>query len=583
MSLSCIFWIFVVNKWLLMTFADDCECTSDDRRDFARLLSSVTHYIKGVDASYDEQRLDQFAAVFGTLEQRNEIINPTIIIKPETEDEIQQIIKYARLCEYTISIKSGGHSYSGLSSCNSADGKCIQIHMEHFQDITFLKQDKNNPDLITSIVAGVGLNVKQLYDAVNEYNVSIIGGICDDVGVGGHYQSSAHGRWSGSLGMGLDYVKRIKIITSDGIIRNLYRNSDNKNEKDLFWAILGGSPGSWGVVTEYEFQPIRNSDYPYSSFYSFAHFYTKSAMKAFFTQFIDLLNNPYFDNYNDITTSFIGGPLLPDLSASESIIGNGMLMNLAWSGVDNGNIHSVIPDHPMTKTWYEELVQPFVDIHETFAAIEMPGFGYQGEISISRMLLDVGSMAIVPIPAFRYVNSHAAYSGEQLNQLFSDAGKTIQWIDSIINKFDELAGDSEDNIEILWQFSNLFRNEGNINDDIIISYDVFDNDVSWPLRSMKFETDNWILFGNGDNYSDDVISKAKQYKDELEKILTANEIKSDIKSFAYTDLKADEYDLNTQFNQFYNYREDVYKKLQEIKTNVDWNNIFQGPLTIPTK
>eukprot|EP01084_Bolivina_argentea_P266504 452039_1 len=92
MSLSCIFWIFVFNQWLLMTFADDCECTSDDRRDFARLLSSVTHYIKGVDASYDEQRLDQFAAVFGTLEQRNEIINPTIIIKPETEDEIQQLL-----------------------------------------------------------------------------------------------------------------------------------------------------------------------------------------------------------------------------------------------------------------------------------------------------------------------------------------------------------------------------------------------------------------------------------------------------------------------------------------------------------
>jgi len=304
---------------------------------------------------------------------------------------------------------------------------------------------------------------------------------------------------------------------------------------------------------------------------------------AFLNAFMNLLNNPYYYNSNDISIFFGGQPILLDPTTSSSIAGTAMTVNLMWSGIDNDDIYSIIPNHPMNKTWHQELIQPFNDIDTLFenTQISRNKDMNEGPISIPQFLLAKASSLNGVIPPFRSLNVQSQYNMTTMYQLLNDKIKTQEWIQSIVDKFDELAADSTDKIEILWQFWDLFRKEGQMTDDIYISYDALENAVSYPLRSMRFQSDNVVLFGDGDNYSNDVILKAKQHQYELKQILTGNEIKSDLKSYAYTDLMANEYDLNEQYNEFYNYREDIYNKLKDIKTRVDGNNIFKGPLTIP--
>jgi len=537
--------------------------------------------ITSSDSSYDSIRFDQWAASRDSIEKRNENLSPTLIVIPKTEKEIKSVIKFAKKCDYTISIKSGGHQYSALSSCNGGNGQCIQIIMDNFDHIS---HNTDNNGKVTTIIAGSGAKLVDLARENHLYNVAVLMGTCPTVGVGGHYQSSAQSAYARSLGLGMDWIIRVKIITADGKTRNLYKNSKKKKDRDLFWAILGGSPGSWGVVIEYEFEPIRNDDYPHSHFYSYAHFYSKPGFEAFLRYFFKVFNNPYFYNNNDLLAAFVGSPMITVPGDASSIIGTGIMFNFYWTGIDHGDIKSVIPGHPENKTWYQEFIEPFKAIDSMFAMTALNQFKYEGPMTISGCLfIRAAANTDLVVPTLRYINSHSGYTKKALDELFSDTTKTEEWIQSIVNKMDEAAADPTDNIEMSFQFLPLMRNPGKITDDILINTDPLKNAISWPLRDIALESDDWICFGEQDEYSPDKLIKAKQFRDDFEQIMSGNQIKSHIKSYAYTDLNADEYDINIQWNQFYNDRQDVYVKLQEIKTRIDCKNIFKGPLTIPPK
>ncbi len=81
------------------------------------------------------------------------------------------------------------------------------------------------------------------------------------MGIGGHLQSSAIGYLSRQFGSGMDYVTRVRIVLPK---KGKIVDVTAENNYDLFYAILGGGPGSWGIVTEYEFTPLYDDDYPNS-------------------------------------------------------------------------------------------------------------------------------------------------------------------------------------------------------------------------------------------------------------------------------------------------------------------------------
>jgi FAD/FMN-containing dehydrogenase len=75
------------------------------------------------------------------------------------------------------------------------------------------------------------------------------GGVVSTTGVAGLTTGGGYGWLRGKLGMSIDNLLAVEMVTPDGTLR---RASATENS-DLFWAIRGGG-GNFGVVTTFEFQ-----------------------------------------------------------------------------------------------------------------------------------------------------------------------------------------------------------------------------------------------------------------------------------------------------------------------------------------
>lgn len=67
------------------------------------------------------------------------------------------------------------------------------------------------------------------------------------MGLGGYIQGGGHGPLSSQHGLAADQIYQATVVTTEGEV--LVAN--NVENPDLLWAIRGGGPGTYGVVTEY--------------------------------------------------------------------------------------------------------------------------------------------------------------------------------------------------------------------------------------------------------------------------------------------------------------------------------------------
>lgn len=104
---------------------------------------------------------------------------------------------------------------------------------------------------------GPGVQWGELYAFVNSVNKTIAGGIGaqGSVGAAGGWPLGAgHNILSPQLGLGVDNVLEITVVTPDGehLTANLFQN------QDLFWALRGGGGPSFGVVTSLTYRLHEN-------------------------------------------------------------------------------------------------------------------------------------------------------------------------------------------------------------------------------------------------------------------------------------------------------------------------------------
>ncbi|KZL72530.1 fad binding domain-containing protein [Colletotrichum incanum] len=72
-------------------------------------------------------------------------------------------------------------------------------------------------------------------------------GQCAYMGIGGDCQTGGYAQRSRSFGHFGDHKRTITMICYDGDIRDIREANDPK----LFWAIVGASPGNFGIITYY--------------------------------------------------------------------------------------------------------------------------------------------------------------------------------------------------------------------------------------------------------------------------------------------------------------------------------------------
>ncbi|KAF9273651.1 hypothetical protein BGZ68_001328 [Mortierella alpina] len=144
-------------------------------------------------------------------------------------------------------IRTGGHSFCGSSSTNG-----YNFQLDLFQTYTDFTWDNAHH---TQVTLGVSITLSRLQSKLRDKKRFIPTGQCSYVNLGGHLQTGGQtpeARW---------------------VDRNV------AEDKELFRAILGGSPGNFGVVTDVTLKILKDVDHPLSRGFRCVFLYREETLK----------------------------------------------------------------------------------------------------------------------------------------------------------------------------------------------------------------------------------------------------------------------------------------------------------------
>ena len=199
-----------------------------------------------------QHAVHQFASDSFNEHWTSENLSPDAIVYCACEADVVTTVRAASSASPPVHLRSrsGGHSSNGYSSRTRTAGGWVV-------DVSMLQQVvSDSPDVMR---VGAGLKLHQLNAELWKRKRSFPKGICRGVAIGGHLQSSAFGPLRSTHGSGLDHVLAFRMVLADGTL--IVAKRDNAH-RELFFCVLGGFPGSYGIVTEYTIRTIPDNECP---------------------------------------------------------------------------------------------------------------------------------------------------------------------------------------------------------------------------------------------------------------------------------------------------------------------------------
>jgi FAD/FMN-containing dehydrogenase len=206
------------------------ETTQLDEAAFNELAGSFRgELIRPGDPTYDEQRRVWNGSIDRT---------PALIARCAGVADVIAAVKFARATGLPVAVRSGGHSFPGLSVWDDA----VVV------DLGPMKGIRVDPEARTARVQA-GVLWGELDHETQAFGLATTGGIVTHTGVAGLTLGGGIGWLQRKLGLTIDQLLRVDLVTAEG---ELLRASENENA-DLFWGVRGGG-GNFGIVTEFEFR-----------------------------------------------------------------------------------------------------------------------------------------------------------------------------------------------------------------------------------------------------------------------------------------------------------------------------------------
>ncbi|WP_055496940.1 FAD-binding oxidoreductase [Streptomyces albus] len=178
----------------------------------------------------------------GTYLRRYDAIRPTAVVQPAHAEDISETVRFAQRFGVRSVARSGGHSFGGYST-----GPGIVV------DLSSMNK--------TALVEGrarveAGSKLVDMQDALLPRGVTISGGMCPTVGISGLTLGGGFGMAGRRHGLTSDRLTSIRVVLADGRIVTC----DRHHHPELFWALRGGGCGSFGFVSDFEFETFRADD-----------------------------------------------------------------------------------------------------------------------------------------------------------------------------------------------------------------------------------------------------------------------------------------------------------------------------------
>ena len=194
-------------------------------------------------------------------------MTPFLLAYPRDEADVRAAVAFAQAKNKRVVARSGGHQYSGKSS---GGGDTLVLAMDafnHFLDVA---------DGVVEV--GPAVPLTSLAAQLKQRGITVPHGECPLVCVGGHAQTGGYGHLLRGFGLMSDHVAAFTIVLADGTTRTVQRPAGHPATEDdfLFWGVLGGNAGSFGVVTSYQLKCVKDDAHPQSYRYAATRRYERS-------------------------------------------------------------------------------------------------------------------------------------------------------------------------------------------------------------------------------------------------------------------------------------------------------------------
>jgi FAD/FMN-containing dehydrogenase len=165
-------------------------------------------------------------------------IRPQAIVRCENADDVAETLAFARRWGVRAAPRSGGHCFAGRSSTG---GIVLDVTPMHAVSVSGGRA-----------TVGAGARLGELYDALQQHDVTIPAGCGPTVGIAGLTLGGGIGLLGRKYGLTCDRLVGARVVLADGRIVDC----DPDREPELFWALRGAGGGQFGVVTSLTFDTV---------------------------------------------------------------------------------------------------------------------------------------------------------------------------------------------------------------------------------------------------------------------------------------------------------------------------------------
>jgi len=166
--------------------------------------------------------------------------HPAAIVRCAGVSDVITGVKLGRTSGLPVAVRSGGHSFPGLSVADDA----LVI------DLSLMKGVRVDPEKRTARVQA-GVLLGELDRESQAFGLAVPSGIVTHTGVAGLTLGGGIGWIMRKHGLSVDQLVSVDVVTADG---EFVKASAEENA-DLFWGVRGGG-GNFGIVTEFEFHCV---------------------------------------------------------------------------------------------------------------------------------------------------------------------------------------------------------------------------------------------------------------------------------------------------------------------------------------
>ncbi|AJT63787.3 FAD-binding oxidoreductase [Streptomyces chattanoogensis] len=173
---------------------------------------------------------------------------PESVRMVDSTQQVQAVVQEAVRTGKKLTVRGGGHCYENFVF--NADTKIV-LDMSEMTSVYY-------DDRFSAFAVEAGATLLDVYERLYKvWGVTLPGGMCYSVGVGGHVSGGGWGMLARRDGLIVDHLYAVEVVVVDahGTARTVVATREESDpNRELWWAHTGAGGGNFGVITRYWFR-----------------------------------------------------------------------------------------------------------------------------------------------------------------------------------------------------------------------------------------------------------------------------------------------------------------------------------------